>query len=503
MRIPGTGVPNTGPDIGSMETDPPPPLRGASGSVIANKYRLLEKIGEGGMGAVYEAEHVHTHRRVALKMLLDEERSRPTDSARFMREARAASQIGHPGIVEVLDAGYHRGQPYVALELLHGETLEDALDAGTLTLGALREISMQVLDALHAAHEAGIIHRDIKPENIFLLEGDAPRAKLLDFGIAKTIEGVDTKLTVTGTVMGTPSYMSPEQAKGEVVDRRADLWSVAAMLFRAVVGVPPYDADNYNVLIARLLTQEPPEIADAHPTLPAPFANAIRGGLQRKIDMRLESAAAMLAVLKDAEGSEDWAGLPSTARDLPARPRQHLSGDRTMAADAASAETQPEIPPEEELLPAAPAARSIELAASGPSPLLWVAVAVAVLGLGGGALVWSMQTPGAAPTPAPDVSAPPPPSPVIGGGPIADVAEPPEAEPEVIPEAEPEPPAGVDPPATEPTVVADAVEPAASETTSPPSRRRIARRRRPSNAEPVAAEASGRRRGVAIEREYE
>ncbi|MCA9605174.1 MAG: protein kinase [Myxococcales bacterium] len=501
MAASGSGAANDRPDVGSAPTDPPPAFGPRVGRIVGKKYRVERQIGEGGMGAVYEAEHIHTKRRVALKVLLDE-RSRPTDAARFMREARAASQIGHPGIVEVLDAGYEGGRPYVALELLEGQTLEDALDEGELTLAQLRDVMLQVLDALHAAHEAGIVHRDIKPENIFLCEGpEGLRAKLLDFGIAKTVEGVDTKLTVTGTVMGTPAYMSPEQAKGDVVDRRADLWSVGAMLFRAVVGHPPFRADNYNILIARILTQDPPPIRERHPTLPEGFAAAIESGLVRKPEARVETALAMAALLRDDAGIEAWGAMPCTAQDLPTAPETRSLSDpppRYDSAELTLAEAPPEPAPDEPVratpVEATPAKRPSPLLLGGLLTVIGVAALGAAIAYSGEAA----ETPPVTSAPAADL----PTSRDEGRTPTADPEAP---DPET---ADPE----TDVPNTDGPVAeeesagevsddegAEADAPVAEATSTPPARRGA---RRTAPREPVPEAPSGRR-GFVIEREYE
>ena len=302
----------------------------AVGRTLARKYKLHRLIGVGGMGAVYEAEHLGTHRPYAIKTLHEKHAGSAVFAERFLREARAASRIGHRGIVKVYDSGVDEdGLHYLVLELLQGKDLGEALRENELTLGDVWRIGVEVLDALAAAHAAGIIHRDIKPENVFLIrQGDTFRVKLLDFGIAKTESANDPKLTVTGTVLGTPHYMSPEQAAGDSIDPRADLWAVGAMLFRLLAGFPPHDAENYNVLISRILTELPPKLVDVRPELPRLFHHCVDGSLRPQREERFKSAEAMLAVLAGradlsglARGAVvaapyDWARLPLSSAEL-------------------------------------------------------------------------------------------------------------------------------------------------------------------------------------------
>jgi len=260
-------------------------------------YTLEQVIGVGGMGAVYEARDADG-REVAVKTLLPQYNTSEGLVRRFLAEAEAASAIGHPSIVEVLETGHVEGVHFLALELLKGRDFGDAIEDGELTLGEIWKIGVEVLDALEAAHEAGIVHRDIKPENVYLHEHEHGfRVKLLDFGIAKRLGPAASNLTVTGTVLGTPHFMSPEQAAGGKIDHRADLWSVGAMLFRALAGFPPYDAENYNVLISRILTELPPKMADVRPGLPAVFIRSIDGALRPEREQRFLSAYEMQRAL--------------------------------------------------------------------------------------------------------------------------------------------------------------------------------------------------------------
>lgn len=280
------------------------------GRLIAGRYRLDHVVGVGGMGAVFEAVDLQEGSLVAVKILLPRHSHDKQLSARFLREARAMSTIGHPNVVQVLDSGVEGETHYLVFELLRGMDLGDAMAADELKLGELWQIAVELLDALGAIHERNVVHRDIKPENIFLAKrpGGGFQVKILDFGIAKHegISAVQEKLTVTGTVLGTPHYMSPEQAAGSPVDGRSDLWSVGALLFRALCGFPPYDADNYNLLISRILTELPPRLRDVRPDLPELFCRAVDGVLRIQKEERWSDARTMQRALA---GNMDLSGI--------------------------------------------------------------------------------------------------------------------------------------------------------------------------------------------------
>jgi eukaryotic-like serine/threonine-protein kinase len=250
---------------------------------IVGSYKLVRKLGEGGMGEVYLAEHKYIARRTAIKFLLPELTSSAEVVERFFAEARATSAIDHPGIVQVIDCDVHRdGRAYIVMELLRGESLRDYLArAGTLTgdepgvLGIFRDIAA----ALAAAHRQGIVHRDLKPDNIFLHlpSGRAPATpilKVLDFGIAKLLGGggESGSQTRTGQLLGTPLYMSPEQCRGaRSIDHRSDIYSLACIVYELCCGVPPYQADGFGDLIL------------AHVSLPIPDPHASAPGMSRAL----------------------------------------------------------------------------------------------------------------------------------------------------------------------------------------------------------------------------
>jgi serine/threonine-protein kinase len=283
------------------------------GSTVAGKYRLNRLIGVGAIGAVYAAVHQFTGRHVALKVIDSEIASYEGYAARFLREARAAADIGHPAICDVLDAGQEPdGTLYLVLELLEGRTLEAAIEAQDLRQEEIVRVGVQLLEGLAAAHDRGIVHRDIKPDNVFLTwdeEGEL-HVKLLDFGVAKNTKGgPDVFRTQQGVVLGTPYYMSPEQAAGDPVDVRADIWSAGAVLFHALTGRPPFDEETYNKLIAKLLNQDPPRLREVRPELPEWLATVVDRALERDLETRWQSARTMAETLRQQGGAPielDW-----------------------------------------------------------------------------------------------------------------------------------------------------------------------------------------------------
>jgi tRNA A-37 threonylcarbamoyl transferase component Bud32 len=251
------------------------------GTVLAERYAIIRKIGEGGMGAVYEARHAVIGKRVAVKVLLEKFLENRELVARLLQEARLASSIGHENIVDVTDYGTtNDGRAFVVMEFLDGEALaqlvmRDAPLPVERSLGILR----QVCSALAAAHAKGIVHRDVKPENIYLVRrGELDFVKVVDFGVSKAVhsreEGADLqRLTRTGTVLGTPLYMSPEQARGgDDVDHRADIWGAGLMLYECLTGEVPFRANNYLGVISQVLTQETVSPSQLRPELGIPAA---------------------------------------------------------------------------------------------------------------------------------------------------------------------------------------------------------------------------------------
>src|SRR6185503_8393859 len=196
------------------------------GSTVSH-YRILDKLGEGGMGVVYKAQDSRLERLVALKFLPESLAADPLAKQRFLNEAKAASALNHPNVAVVYDVGEVDSASFIAMELVEGESLKARLRSGPLTISQIQSLGLQIAQGLHAAHSRGIVHRDIKPDNILLTRDG--RIKIMDFGIAKL--GLSSNLTQTGMTLGTLAYMSPEQVLGEEVDHRADLWSLGVVLY--------------------------------------------------------------------------------------------------------------------------------------------------------------------------------------------------------------------------------------------------------------------------------
>lgn len=228
----------------------------SSPPLLAGKYRIEGLLGQGGMGTVFQAVNTAIGRRVAIKTLDARLATDQQFMRRFELEARAAAMINHPGVVDVLDRGTsEKGEPFIVMEYLEGATLRSVVkQLGRLSPGEAVFVACAILDALAAAHQAGVIHRDLKPANIFICTAPTEQVKILDFGISRF--GSGSGLTQTGTTMGTPAYMSPEQVRGEkAVGPQSDLYSVGAMLYNMVTGVPPHEADSDIAVVAKVLTE--------------------------------------------------------------------------------------------------------------------------------------------------------------------------------------------------------------------------------------------------------
>ncbi len=278
------------------------------GACIAERYQLLRVIGRGGTATVYEAEHVVTQRRVAVKTIeASIALSVPTIAIRFLREARAAAQIRHPGLVDVLDAGQEEdGSLYLVLELLDGEDLGQALRGGHIDPFDVTDVVIEVLDALQAMHVEGFVHRDVKPSNIFLARGldGERRVKLLDLGIAKQIAGdAVQEITAHGVLLGTLHFMSPEQALGSVIDARTDIWGVGATLFYAWAGRPPFTGKEPGALLRAVMEETPPSVSTLAPTIPEALAAVIDRALERSSTRRHASAEALRRTLQIARAA--------------------------------------------------------------------------------------------------------------------------------------------------------------------------------------------------------
>ncbi len=359
------------------------------GQVLEQKYRLIRLIGEGGMGEVYEAEHTVLGRRVAIKFLHPDLASNEQALQRFFQEAKIAGNLGHPNICEVTDVGTAEdGAPYMIMPYLEGRSLRDVLDEGMLALPRVVDIMAQVLSGLAKAHDAGIVHRDLKPANIFLTRvGDRTDfVKLLDFGISKVVrqDDVGSGLTVTGTIMGTPYYMAPEQARGQRdLDARADIYSAGVVLFEMLTGRVPFVGENYNEVIIKIVTEDPPPVTTICNAVPLELEEVVSKAMAADREARFQSAREFRSALLDAArkvgvlgvppGGEEW----SDAYSLPGKPVPALS--QSLLTDSES--TKPN-----EL------STSMETVLGVPRPRKkWLAAVAAVLlagGLGAGLFMW-------------------------------------------------------------------------------------------------------------------
>ncbi|HEX2869683.1 MAG TPA: protein kinase [Polyangiaceae bacterium] len=354
------------------------------GSLIDGRYEVLSIIGEGGMGTVYEVRHRALGKRFALKALRKDLAQDTEIAARFIQEARTAAAVSHPGLVEITDFGrLESGQVYFVMELLEGQSLAALLrNGGPLPAARGLNIVRQLVHALKAAHDASIVHRDLKPDNIHvaLRDGDTDVVKIVDFGLAKVIGS--SKLTRAGMVFGTPHYMSPEQAAGEVVDHRADIYALGIVMYEMFTGKVPFEADSYMGVLTKHMYMAPAPPSELSPELKSLGAleEVILRCLQKRPQARYENLAALLVELDER--------LPLGSRSgLRASPYTSLLAD------------QLELPSAGER--------------GGPRPAFryWPALVVALAFVAGVALVIAWRrTPH---PPSPDIASPPSPAGVV------------------------------------------------------------------------------------------
>jgi len=320
------------------------------GMILQDRYRIVRQLGEGGMGAVYEGEHLLIKKRVAIKCLHAQYAQNPEVVARFHREALAATSIGHQNIIEVTDLGrFPDGAVFMVLEYLQGRDFARLIDdEGPQPLGRIVHIMMQICDALTAAHGKEIVHRDLKPENVFLIKrgDDADFVKLLDFGISKMKSSSDSpgsNMTRTGMALGTPYYMAPEQAQGlKNVDHRADIYALGVILFRALTGQHPFDHDSYPMLVLKICTEPPPPLRRYRPDLPPEIEQIAAKMLAKTPDERFQNCAAVKAALKPYELFTDVPIVNEVARN-DALPLASIAGSMSSYAATAHAPSSPGV----------------------------------------------------------------------------------------------------------------------------------------------------------------
>jgi len=297
-----------------VESKPIPAHYKLIGNTLEGKYEIVKIIGEGGMGVVYEAKHLLVGRRYAIKILFPEMATNREIVERFYNEARTAASIGHDHIIEVTDMGMIGASPFLVMEYLEGQSLTKFIEGKILPVEQAAGIMIQVLDALNAVHAKGVIHRDLKPDNIFLIRKGNRNdyVKILDFGISKlkTVGSQNMALTRTGTIMGTPYYMSPEQAAGKKEqDHRVDIYSAGVILYEMLTSNLPFNADNYNALIAAVLTEEPPKPTSFNPQIPVELENIIMKAISKNPHQRYSNAMEFLSALLPFAPS--WVSRPS------------------------------------------------------------------------------------------------------------------------------------------------------------------------------------------------
>jgi serine/threonine-protein kinase len=409
------------------------------GQVLAERYRVVRLVGEGGMGQVYEAQHVNINKRFALKLLRPEITSNAEAVARFRQEAWSASSIGHENIIEIEDfATLPNGSVYLAMEFLTGLPLSERMrEDPPMTFAESLDVTLQVASGLAAAHEKGIVHRDMKPENIFLAQKYGRLlVKILDFGIAK-VSGAEgnRSLTRTGTIFGTPHYMSPEQALGKPLDSRADIYSVGVIMYEMFTGKVPFEAESFMGILTKHITTQPKPPREVAPEreIPVEVEALILRSLAKEPEERQQSMADLvndLASIASERAPEVLHPRPASAMlakiskpvsavmsartgrstPRPAVPLGPTSGPRTPVPD----DSDPG------LIPTMPELPSLKRRSAVP----WVALVAALLAVGAGAMVWYARAPHKTVVPPVAAVTPPPvtPPPVADPPPVKPAA---------------------------------------------------------------------------------
>jgi serine/threonine protein kinase len=283
---------------GDLDFLAPPQAPGEMGRL--GPYRVLRVLGSGSMGLVFEAEDIHLHRLVALKVMKKDQARKADNRARFLQEARSAAQIEHDHIVTIYQVGEDRDVPFLAMKLLQGESLEERLNReGPLPPEEVVRIGKEIASGLSAAHEKGLIHRDIKPANIWLEEGTG-RVKIVDFGLARAYDDEAATEAERNYLIGTPLYMSPEQARGAEAEPRSDLFSLGAVLYRCATGELPFKGSTSREVLVKVLREDPEPVRDVNRDVPPSLARVIMDMLSKAPDDRYRTADIVIGVLEEA-----------------------------------------------------------------------------------------------------------------------------------------------------------------------------------------------------------
>jgi eukaryotic-like serine/threonine-protein kinase len=366
--------------------------------VVAERFKVLRKLGEGGMGSVYLAEHVVIEKKFALKVLAPELARRPDLVARFLQEARSASRIGHENVIDISDFGQSPdGLVFIAMEFLDGKDLGEIVRAqGAMEWGQAREIVLQICRALRAAHEKGIVHRDMKPENIFLIqrEGQPHFVKILDFGIAKVM-GLDPngpRLTRTGMIFGTPEYMAPEQAEGKDTDHRADIYAVGCILYHLMTGQTPFVAESFMTMLTKHLMEDPvpPSMRRPDLVISPGMDELVLKALEKDRDKRWQSMAELLDAVSVCPGPETAPKQPPKGQTLAMGGAHAQAAVRPARATSAAPETKKLS---RKVVDAAVSSAEMETSQVAPSGKKTVVLIGAGVAIGIGVAAWLALSP--------------------------------------------------------------------------------------------------------------
>jgi serine/threonine-protein kinase len=386
------------------------------GSVLEGAYRITRLIGEGGMGAVYEAVQLRLNKRVAIKLMARDLAANREALARFHREAEITSHLGHPHLVNVIDFGQaESGEPYLVMEYLEGEDLDHRLRrVGRMQIEAVVHVVRQVASALNAAHDQGVVHRDLKPGNVFLLQvpGEPDFVKVLDFGISK-MKAARTQLTSASAVMGTPNYMSPEQATGmlEEIDQRTDQWALACITWEMLLGRGPFVADEVAALLYQIINLDPHPLAPRVPGLPPAVESVLRQALSKRPTERFASMREFSRALEAATFGRAADATPTPVALVPTTGATVGYGTTPVAPTPAPQSAVARMPrnarkPDDDAIEVLPRNRI--------KPIHAMVAAIGVLLLLGAFLLWrSGSAPKPAPTKSPTTSAKPAPVPTV------------------------------------------------------------------------------------------